>query len=60
MILKELTNFINISLFGFKKNIEHFKEHCPVEARDYFKKIILKLESIENRLDRIEKKTKNN
>ena len=49
-----------MSLFGFKKNIEHFKEHCPVEARDYFKKIILKLESIENRLDRIEKKTKNN
>jgi|TARA_B110000438_G_scaffold300068_1_gene351610 hypothetical protein len=43
-----------MSLFGFKKSINHFKENCPVEARNYFKEILLKLESIEKRLDNLE------
>jgi hypothetical protein len=44
-----------MSLFNIKKNINHFKENCPVEARTYFKEILNKLESIEKRLDLIEK-----
>lgn len=43
-----------MGLFNFKKNIDHFKENCPTEARGYFKKILIKLESIEKRLDKIE------
>ena len=31
-----------MSLFGFKKNIKHFKENCPVEARNYFNEILSK------------------
>ena len=45
-----------MALFSFKKNIDHFKEHCPVEARNYFKEILLKLESIEKKLDKLENK----
>ena len=45
-----------MSLFNFKKNIDHFKEHCPTEARNYFKEILSKLETIEKRLDDLEKK----
>lgn len=44
-----------MSLFGFKKNIEHFKENCPIEARNYFKEILSKLDNIEKRLDKLEK-----
>ena len=40
-----------MSLFNFKKNIDHFKEHCPTEARNYFKEILSKLETIEKRLE---------
>ena len=43
-----------MSLFGFKKSMDHFKENCPSEARNYFKEILLKLESIEKRLDNLE------
>ena len=39
-----------MSLFGFKKSMDHFKENCPTEARNYFKEILLKLESIENKI----------
>ncbi len=35
-------------------DLSHFKEKCPIEARNYFKEIILKLEKIEKRLDSIE------
>ena len=44
-----------MSLFNIKKNLHHFKENCPIEARNYFKEILNKLESIEKRLDNIEK-----
>ena len=33
-------------------DLSHFKENCPIEARNYFKEIILK---IEKRLDSIER-----
>ena len=45
-----------MALFSFKKNIDHFKENCTVEARNYFKEILLKLESIEKKLDKLENK----
>ena len=45
-----------MKLFNFKKNIDHFKQNCPTEARNYFKEIISKLETIEKRLDHLEKK----
>ena len=32
-----------MGLFNFKKNIDHFKENCPTEARGYFKEILIKL-----------------
>ena len=35
-------------------DLSHFKEKCPIEAKNYFKEIILKLEKIEKRLDSIE------
>ena len=35
-------------------DLSHFKEKCPIEARNYFNEIILKLEKIEKRLDSIE------
>jgi|TARA_B110000971_G_C19836845_1_gene420678 hypothetical protein len=38
-------------------DLSHFKENCPVEARNYFKEILNKLESIEKRLDSLEKKS---
>ena len=34
-------------------------EHCPTEARDYFKEILNKLEKIENRITLIEEKVEN-
>ena len=45
-----------MSLFNCKKNIDHFRENCPTEARNYFKEILSKLEIIEKRLDYLEKK----
>jgi len=38
-------------------DLSHFKENCLVEARNYFKEILNKLESIEKRLDSLEKKS---
>ena len=38
-------------------DLSHFKENCPVKARNYFKEILNKLESIEKRLDSLEKKS---
>ena len=47
--------YIWIKLFFMKLfDLSHFKENCPIEARNYFKEIILKLEKIEKRLDSIE------
>ena len=37
-------------------DLSHFKEYCPVEARNYFKEILDKLEKIEKRIDSIDKK----
>ncbi len=37
-------------------DLSHFKENCPTEAKSYFKDILLKLENIEKRLDKIENK----
>ena len=37
-------------------DLSHFKEHCPVEARNYFTEILDKLEKIEKRIDSIDKK----
>lgn len=48
-------NFNNIKMSLF--DLSHFKENCPVEARNYFKEILNKLESIEKRLDSLEKKS---
>ena len=45
-----------MSLFNFKKYIDHFKEQCPTEARNYFKDILTKLKPIKKRLDYLEKK----
>jgi len=32
-----------MSLFNIKKNLDYFKENCPIEARNYFKEILNKL-----------------
>lgn len=37
-------------------DLSHFKEHCPVEARDYFKEILDRLDKIEKRIESIDKK----
>jgi len=37
-------------------DLSHFKEHCPVEARNYFKEILNRLEIIEKRIDSIDEK----
>ena len=50
LIFLPLIGFTIILLF----DLSHFKEKCPIEARNYFKEIILKLEKIEKRLDSIE------
>ena len=39
-------------------DLSHFKENCPTEAKNYFKDILYKLESIERRIELIEKKIK--
>jgi hypothetical protein len=43
-----------MSIFNFKKKLNHFKENCPIEARNYFKEILIKLDSIEQKIDKIE------
>ena len=40
-------------------DLSHFKEHSPVEERNYFKEILDKLEKIEKRIDSIDKKISN-
>ena len=37
-------------------DLSHFKEHCPVEARNYFKEILHKIEKIEKRIESIDRK----
>ena len=37
-------------------DLSHFKEKCPIEARNYFKQIIEKLENLEKRIDSIDQK----
>jgi len=43
-----------MNIFNFKKNLNHFKENCPIEARNYFKEILIKLDGIEKKIDKIE------
>ena len=31
-----------MSLFNIKKNLDYFKENCPIEARNYFNVIFFK------------------
>ena len=38
-------------------DLSHFKENSPLESRNYFKEILNKLETIEKRLDSLEKKS---
>lgn len=37
-------------------DLSHFRENCPTEAKNYFEEIIMKLEKIEKRLEKIEEK----
>jgi len=41
-----------------KKLSEHFFEKCPTEARNFFHKILEKLEKIEKKIDQLEANTK--
>ena len=60
MLLKRIHFKLLIKLKLIMKffDLSHFKENCPTEAKNHFNLILKRLENIEKKINKIEKKIK--